>query len=67
MPGPVKPAYGELEEVLRAALADHADLDRLRRLAEEVALDEDLDVRRAVERAERLHEEQQEQEPPEPG
>ena len=57
MPGPVKPAYGELEEVLRRALAEGADLESLRRLAEQVADDEDLDPRRAVDRAERLHEE----------
>ncbi len=56
MPGPVRPPYGELEEVLRRALADGSDLDGVRRLAEEVADDEDLDLRRALDRAERLWE-----------
>ena len=57
MPGPVKPPWAELDAVLRAVLADGGDLDALLAAAAEVADEEDLDPRRARERAEALWEE----------
>ena len=54
MPGPVRPQWGELDAVLRRVLADGGTLDDLLVAADEVALEEDLDPRRARERAEGL-------------
>lgn len=57
MPGPVRPQYGELDAVVRAARARGAGAGELRALALEVAQEEDLDPRRALDRVEALLEE----------
>ncbi|MCW2605361.1 MAG: hypothetical protein JWO60_54 [Frankiales bacterium] len=57
MPGPVRPQWGELDAVLRAVLVGGGDRDDLLRAADEVALEEDLDPRRAADRAAALWEE----------
>ena len=51
MPGPVRPQWGELDAVLRRVLADGGGLEELLAAADEVALEEDLDPRRAADRA----------------
>ncbi len=54
MPGPVRPQWGELDAVLHRVLADGGTLPDLLAAADEVALEEDLDPRRAAERARAL-------------
>ncbi len=54
MAGPVRPQWGELDAVLAQVLADGGGLDDLLAAADEVALEEDLDPRRARQRAEGL-------------
>ena len=54
MPGPVRPQWGELDAVLRRVLADGGDLAALLEAADDVADLEDLDPRRARERAQGL-------------
>ena len=57
MDGPVRPQWGELDAVLRRVLADGGSREDLLAAADDVALEEDLDPRRARERAEGLWEE----------
>ena len=51
MPGPVRPQWGELDAVVRAVLAGGGTLEDVLAAADDVALEEDLDPRRAAERA----------------
>ena len=51
MAGPVRPPWGEVDAVVRAVLAAGGTLEDALAAADEVALEEDLDPRRAAERA----------------
>jgi hypothetical protein len=51
MPGPVRPQWGELDAVLAQVRAAGGGLEELLAAADEVALEEDLDPRRAADRA----------------
>ena len=61
MAGPVRPQWGELDAVVRAVVAAGGTLDDVLAAADEVALEEDLDPRRAAERAEALWSDEQEE------
>ena len=51
MAGPVRPQWGELVAVVRAVLAAGGTLEDVLAAADEVAVEEDLDPRRAADRA----------------
>ncbi len=51
MPGPVRPQWGELDAVLQVVLSRGGDLSDLLQAAQETATEEDLDPRRAADRA----------------
>ena len=55
MAGPVRPQWGELDAVVRAVLASGGSLEDVLAAADEVADEEDLDPRRAAERARGLY------------
>ena len=54
MPGPVRPPWGELDAVVRAVVAAGGTLEDVLAAADDVAVEEDLDPRRARDRAEGL-------------
>ena len=56
MPGPVRPQWGELDAVVRAVVAAGGTLEDVLAAADDVAVEEDLDPRRAAERARGLWE-----------
>ena len=64
MAGPVRPQWGELDAVLRQVLAGGGSLEDLLEAAEDVALEEDLDPRRAAERARGLWSDEPEEQQP---
>ena len=51
MAGPVRPQWGELDAVVRAVVVAGGTLEDVLAAADDVALEEDLDPRRAAERA----------------